>query len=65
MNCEYEGVENEEEEQTRLINLLKQNVLDPQVSGYIFWPHNYTDTPREMTPEEIVDKALSYKPIIL
>lgn len=38
---------------------LKQNVPDPKVSDYIFWPD------REMTPEEIVDRALSHEPPLL
>lgn len=32
-----------------------ENVPDPKASDYIFWPD------RKMTPEEIVDRALSYK----
>ena len=37
--------------------LLKKNVTDPEVTNYIFYEEN--------TPEEVVDKALAYKPIIL
>ncbi len=52
MRCE--GTEKEQDE---LLELLEKNVLDPQVSNYIFYEEN--------TPEEVVDKALAYKPIIL
>lgn len=41
----------------RLIEKLEQGVLDPEICNYIFWS--------EMCPEEIADKALSYKPIQL
>ena len=46
-----------EEEIDGLIEKLEQGVLDPQISDYIFWS--------EMSPEEIADKALRYKPIEL
>lgn len=51
--------------QIEWLETLKQNVPDPCVSNYIFWSRDYTSPPRELTPEEIIDKALSYKPIIL
>lgn len=40
-----------------MLELLKKNVPDPRISNYIFYD--------ELTPEQIVDKALSYKPIQL
>ena len=46
-----------EEEIDGLIEKLEQGVLAPQISDYIFWD--------EMSPEEIAEKALSYKPIEL
>lgn len=46
-----------EEEIDGLIEKLEQGVLDPQISDYIFWS--------EMSPEEIADRALRYKPIEL
>lgn len=52
MNCE--GTENEIDE---MIFLLQKNVIDPQVINYIYYD--------EKTPEEVVDLALSYKPIEL
>ena len=52
MNCE-----GSEEEQDDLLKVLEGNVLDPRVSYYIFYEDN--------TPEEVVDKALAYKPILL
>ncbi len=39
--------------------VLRQSVPDPRVSDYIFWPD------REMSPEEIVDRALAYEPLSL
>ena len=48
---------NEEIKTDELINKLEEGVLDPQISDYIYWS--------EMTPEEIADIALQYKPIEL
>ncbi|MCM3291564.1 hypothetical protein M3661_15650 [Paenibacillus sp. MER 180] len=53
---ECEGSEHEIDE---MMNLLESNVPDPQVSDLIFW------SDIEYSPEEIVDKAMRYKPIIL
>ncbi|MBP3611328.1 MAG: hypothetical protein J6J42_13450 [Lachnospiraceae bacterium] len=52
MNCE--GSEAEIDEMTFL---LMKNVIDPQVTNYIYYD--------EKTPEEVVDLALAYKPIQL
>ena len=49
--------EGTEEEVDNMIEVLKRNVLDPEVTYYIFYEEN--------TPEQVVDKALAYKPIIL
>lgn len=49
--------EDSEGEEDELLKLLEENVLDPRISSYIYYEEN--------TPEEVVDKALSYKPIIL
>lgn len=49
----------DEEELDRWLTLLEQNVPDPEVSDLIF----HSD--ENLTPEEIVEKALSYKPIIM
>lgn len=46
-----------EEEIDRLVEKLKSGVIDPNISDYIFWD--------DLTPEQIADKALSYKPICL
>ena len=51
--CKYAS----EAEADRDIMLLEKGVLDPNISDYIFWD--------ELTPEEIADKALAYKPIEL
>ena len=46
-----------EKEIDEMMELLEQNVIDPEVTNYIFYEEN--------TPEEVIDKALAYKPIIL
>lgn len=48
-----------EEESIELLQRIEANVLDPYISDYIFW------SKPELTAEEVVDKALAYKPIIL
>ena len=47
--------------QAGLLQILRQHVADPQVEGYMFWPRLHTDPPRELTPTEIIDKALAYR----
>ncbi len=54
-----DGQYNTEEERDHLVTCFENNVLDPEAANLIF--HHQP----ELTPEEIVDKALSYKPIIL
>lgn len=49
--------EESEKEIDEMIFLLRGNVLDPQVTDYIYYD--------EKTPEEVVDLALAYKPIQL
>ena len=51
------AVDGTEEEIDNMLELLKKNVPDPRVSNYIFHTN--------LTPEEIVDKALAYRPIQL
>lgn len=51
--------ESTEAEIDQWIDVLEQNVPHPEVSDLIFYPEE------EMTHEEIVEKALSYKPIQL
>ena len=46
-----------EQETDSALAALKNGVLDPKVSDYIFFD--------DLTPEEIADKVLSYKPILL
>lgn len=46
-----------ESEINHLIQELKASVTDPKITNYIFYD--------ELTPEEIADKALAYKPICL
>ncbi|GFI24814.1 hypothetical protein IMSAGC011_03618 [Lachnospiraceae bacterium] len=49
--------EGTEEEVDEMISKLEQNVIDPDISDYIYYD--------DLTPEQIVDKALAYKPILL
>jgi len=50
------------EEQDRHLGIIERNVLDPNVFDLIYWPrrNGLGDNP---SAAEIVDKALSYKPI--
>lgn len=48
-----------EEEIDKMIEVVKRNVPHPEVSDLIYWNEE------ELTPEEIVDVALAYKPIQL
>ncbi|URZ03550.1 bacteriocin immunity protein [Clostridium felsineum] len=54
MDCE--GTEEEIDE---MIEIVKNNVPHPEVSDLIYWNEE------ELTPEQIVDIALAYKPIQL
>lgn len=51
--CEYAS----EAETDSAIAKLRSGVLDPKITDYIFWD--------ELTPEEVADRALSYRPILL
>jgi len=53
------NVEGSEEEVDQWLELLERNVPHPEVSDLIFYPEE------ESTPEQIVEKALSYKPLPL
>lgn len=46
-----------EEEIDAFLDALEKGVMDPCISNYIYWD--------ELTPEEIADRVLSYKPIYL
>lgn len=54
-----EGECSSESERDKLINIIEANIPAPDITSFIF--HHEP----ELTPEEIVDKALAYKPIIL
>ena len=51
--------EGSEEEIDEMIEVGKRNVPHPEISDLIYW------NDEELTPEQIVDKALEYKPIQL
>lgn len=46
-----------EEDRRRLLEVIERNLIHPRVSDLIFYEN--------LTPEEVVEKALSYKPIQL
>ena len=48
-----------EKEQNADLNFLRQNIADPKITDYIF------HIKMEMTAEQILEKGLSYKPIVL
>jgi hypothetical protein len=52
-----------EEEADRLIAVFEENVPHPAASDLIFYPDQYFG--REPSAEEVVDRALDYKPIEL
>lgn len=58
--------EGSEEDQERRLTQLEESVLDPNVSDLIYWPdqHPGNHTGHELSAKEIVEIALSYKPII-
>ena len=56
--------EGTEEEQNAALKALESRVLHPRVSALIFWP-DHEGFDRELTPDEVVDAALAYRPIEL
>ena len=52
-------VDGTEEEIDKMLDKFQNNVPYPEVSDLIFWNED------NLTPEQIVDKALNYKPIQL
>jgi hypothetical protein len=55
------NVEGSEEEHHAKLEYLRATVSDPHVVDYIYWPPDL----KEMSAEEVVERALSYKPIEL
>lgn len=53
------SAEESEEVEDKLVAQLQENVLDPEVMAYIFY-----STPK-LSAEEVVDKALAFRPIEL
>ena len=58
------SAEGAEDEQDAALKTLESRVLHPRVSNLIFWP-NHEGFERELTPDEVVDVALAYRPIEL
>ncbi len=59
-----EGGYETEEEDDHYLQLFENNVPHPGASDLIFWPEREFGA-HEPTAEEIVDRALSYRPIPL
>lgn len=55
------AAEGTEEEQDDMMDLLEANVADPEVSDLIYYPPSGV----ALTPEQIVERALAYRPIQL
>lgn len=51
--------EDDDEETFRLLETLSRHALHPAVSDLIYWPEE------DLTAEEIVERALAYRPIAL
>jgi len=59
-----------EEEISEMIDLFDKNVLHPNGANLFYYPENYNSRTFDIstykpTIEEVVDKCLKYKPIIL
>ncbi len=54
------AVEGTEKEIDEMVDTLEANVLHPEVTDLMFYPEK-----EDVTPEEVVDQALAYKPILL
>jgi hypothetical protein len=52
-------VEGSEEEIDNWIDIIENETGCPEISDYIFWSEE------ELNPEQIVNKALAYKPTVL
>lgn len=53
-----------QEEQDAALKELETRVPHPRVSALIFWP-SHEGFDRELTPDEVVDVALTYRPLEL
>lgn len=55
------SAEGSEEQLDEWLTQLQDSVADPHISDHIFW--DFSNPP--LTPGQIVDKALAYRPIVL
>ena len=62
--CAAEGTEEEIDEMVRRLNAAMPRV---PWTDFIYWPAGYPHPPsaHQPTPEEIVDRALAYKPRVI
>jgi hypothetical protein len=58
------SAEGTEAEQDAALREVEARVLHPRVSALIFWP-THEGFHRDLTPDEVVDAALGYRPIEL
>ncbi len=58
------SAEGTDEEQNAALHEVEARVLHPRVSNLIFWPSR-EGFDRDLTPVEVVDAALAYRPIEL
>jgi hypothetical protein len=70
LGYKLENFEGREEEHCKLLNLFSENVPHPNGSSLFYCPENYNARRDDLskynpTVEKVVDKALSYKPIVL
>ncbi|WP_433562860.1 hypothetical protein ACQP1O_36350 [Nocardia sp. CA-151230] len=56
-----QNVEGSGEQLDEWLAQLQDSVADPHISDHIFW--DFSDPPSP--PEQIVDRALAYRPIVL
>ncbi|MFE3194936.1 hypothetical protein ACFXHA_38435 [Nocardia sp. NPDC059240] len=56
-----QNVEASDEQLDEWLARLQDSLADPRISDHIFW--DSSDPP--LTPAQIVDKALAYRPIVL
>ncbi|MFE3800181.1 hypothetical protein [Nocardia tengchongensis] len=56
-----QNVAGSEEQLDEWLGQIQDSIADPHISDYLFW--DFTEPP--LTPEQIVDRALAYRPIVL
>ena len=57
--------EEDEKKQDVLYDSITNSVVDPQWADYIYWSDEFVTDDEKVNIEGLVDKILSYKPILL